>query len=117
LEQFGKVNVLALAPPSGTALIPMIFDEFQGSEFLQVMVEIVAVNIQRFLQLNGAHFLAVSKRNIGAPARWMGEGGRDWVASYSSHSRTCSGDRPIGFEDVPPFRKEQIRFEQGNNGL
>lgn len=109
--------MLSLPPPSGTSLIPMVFDEFQGGEFFQVVVEVVAVNIQCFLQLNGAHFLAVGEGNIGAAARWMGEGGRNRVASYSSHSRTCSVDRPIGFEDVPPFHKEQIRFEQGNNGL
>ena len=40
MEQFWEIDVMVFAPPSSTPFVPMIFDEFQGGEFLQVVIEV-----------------------------------------------------------------------------
>ena len=56
VEQFGQVNVEVLSPPASSALVSVIFNEFKRSEFFQMVIQIVPVNTQPFLELNGAHF-------------------------------------------------------------
>ena len=46
----------------------MVFDEFKRGQFLEVVVEIVSVDAQRFLQLDGAHFIGLRQFNVGASA-------------------------------------------------
>ena len=100
MEQFWQVHVLVLSPPACSTLVSMVFDQGERSEFLEVMVEVVAVHAQLFLELNRAHLIGLCQCDIGCTACGVGESGCDGVASHSSHSRTCSDDGFIGFEDV-----------------
>lgn len=77
-----------LAPPSCTAFVSMVFNEVKGCEFLQVVVQVVPVNAQRFLQLYGAHLFGLGQFNIGTTACRVSKSGGDGVAAYSSHSLT-----------------------------
>ena len=98
-----------LAPPSCTAFVPMVFDEVKGRQFLQVMVQVVPVNAQCFLQLYGAHLFGLGQFNIGTTARRVSKSGGDGVAAHSSHSLTVWQERLLWFEDVVSNR---IKFIQ-----
>ncbi len=70
-----------------------------------MVVEVVSVNAEVLLELNGAHFLRLSQCNVGCSACGVGESGSDGVPAHSSHSRTDCEDESIGFEDVVSNRK------------
>jgi len=57
IEQFGQINPLVDTPPPGPPFITVVFNEFERGEFLQMVIEVVPVDADRFLELNGAHFL------------------------------------------------------------
>lgn len=100
MEQFGQVNVLVFPPPSCSTLVSVVFNQREGGEFLEVVIEVVPVHAKLFLKLNGAHLLGLGQCNIGCTASRVGKSGGDGVASHSSHSRTYPGDGSVGFEDV-----------------
>jgi len=101
VEQFGQINPLVDAPPSGSPFITVVFNELERSEFLQMVVEVVPVDTHRLLKLNGAHFLGTRQGDVGFASRRVGECRGDGVASYSSHSPTNVDEGCLGFEDVP----------------
>ena len=78
----------------------MIFNQRQRCEFLEVVIEVVAVNTQLLLKLDGAHLFGLCQCDIGSTASRVGESGGDGVASHSSHSRTYPREESVGFEDV-----------------
>ena len=65
VQQFGKINVQAFFPPSGATFISVIFNQLERCKFLEVVVEVVPVNTEFLLQLDGAHFILLSQRDVG----------------------------------------------------
>jgi len=57
VEEFGQINPFVDAPPPGPPFITVVFNELERGEFFEVVIEVVPVDADRFLELNGAHFL------------------------------------------------------------
>ena len=101
------------SPPSCPTFVSVIFNEVKRSQLLQMVIEVVAVHAQGFLQLYGAHFIGLSQVNIGAATRWVGQSGGDGVAAHSSHSLTVRQERLLWFEDVVSKRINTTQFLTG----
>ena len=102
-----------LPPPSCSALVTVVFDEIKRGQLLEVVVEIVSVDAQRFLQLNSAHFIGLRQFNVGASTRWMGQCSGDGVAAHSSHWLTVWQEGLLWFEDVVSRRIKFAQFLAG----